>query len=135
MPNGAAGLYLLAFAQEQQGNQVEAFKNYGLALSQDPTLWCAYERMCKLQPQKVESSKLFKENHQAINQMNQYIFPQEEQSPQSSNQRDAANDPPTNLPPQTVKGMQSAKENQRDVVMLSDKDASLIQIEENAKDE
>lgn len=71
VPNGPAGLYLLAHAQEQQGKQKQAVQNYKLALEQDPTLWCAYERLCKIVPNEVEPSKIFKENHAAINCLNQ----------------------------------------------------------------
>lgn len=63
VPNGSAGLYLLAHSQEQQGKQKEAIKNYKLALEGDPTLWCAFERLCKMIPNEIEPSKIFKENH------------------------------------------------------------------------
>jgi len=82
VPNGPAGLYLLAHAQEQQGKQKEAIKNYKLALENDPTFWCAYERLCKIVPNEVEPNKIFKDNHAAINCLNNYIFNVEETSPQ-----------------------------------------------------
>lgn len=68
VPNGPAGLYLLAYAQEQQNKQKDAFKNYKHALEGDPTLWCAYERLCKISPADVNPTSLFKENNYMVNQ-------------------------------------------------------------------
>jgi tetratricopeptide (TPR) repeat protein len=83
VPAGAAGLYLLAHAQECQGKQKEAIKHYKLALERDPTLWCAFERLGKMVPNDVEAQKVFKEQHPAIQSLNQQIVGREEQqSPQ-----------------------------------------------------
>jgi len=110
VPNGPAGLYLLAYAQEQQGNQVDAVKHYNQALIQDPTLWCAYERLCKLQPSQVDPANLFKENHRAINCLNQYIINQDEQSPPTLVQK---NNSAEMLPPQQQQPvpLRASKEN------------------------
>ena len=59
VPNGAAGLYLLGHIRELQSKQKEAVKNYRQALKLDPTLWCAYERLCSLQPDEVDAEKIF----------------------------------------------------------------------------
>ena len=46
VPNGAAGLYLLGHVRELQSKTKEAVKNYRQALKLDPTLWCAFTRLC-----------------------------------------------------------------------------------------
>ena len=51
----------------------EAVEMYKAALNQDPTLWCAFERLCKLQIHTIEPSKVFNENHPNIKKMNQHI--------------------------------------------------------------
>jgi len=48
IPNGAAGLYLLGRIAEAQGRHEDACGTYGAALSHDPFLWCAYERLARL---------------------------------------------------------------------------------------
>ncbi len=47
IPNGAAGLYLLGQILERQGKQRDALDFYRKAVEQDPTLWCAFEKLCK----------------------------------------------------------------------------------------
>lgn len=70
VPNGAAGLYLLGHIREHQSKQKEAAKNYRQALKLDPTLWCAFERLCSLQPDEVEAQKIFSQNHPFIQHLN-----------------------------------------------------------------
>ena len=48
VPNGAAGFYLLGKICEKEVRQKEAYEYYHKAVELDPTLWCAYERLCKL---------------------------------------------------------------------------------------
>lgn len=71
IPNGAAGMYLLAHTMELQGKQKDAIKFFKMALEKDPTLWCAYERLCVLVPMDVKPSEIFKEDHPAILGLNQ----------------------------------------------------------------
>jgi tetratricopeptide (TPR) repeat protein len=66
VPNGAAGLYLLGQIRELLTKRPEAIKAYEKALERDPALWCAYERLCVLQPNNVEPTKYFIEDHEAI---------------------------------------------------------------------
>lgn len=44
------------------------------ALEMDPTLWCAYERLCHIMPKELDGSKYFKEDHPAVQKMNSFIF-------------------------------------------------------------
>ena len=62
VPNGAAGLYLLGQICERQIKRKEAVEYYTKALLLDPTLWCAFERLCKLQ-MNIDPNKIFNENH------------------------------------------------------------------------
>lgn len=39
-------MYLLGYVREMQTKRKDAAKNYIKALEMDPTLWCAYERLC-----------------------------------------------------------------------------------------
>jgi len=48
VPNGAAGFYLLGLVCEKQIKIKDAIEFYTKALELDPTLWCAYEKLCKL---------------------------------------------------------------------------------------
>lgn len=66
-------MYLLGYIREMQTKRKDATKNYIKALEMDPTLWCAYERLCHLQPKDLESAKFFKEDHPVINKMNDFI--------------------------------------------------------------
>lgn len=50
----------------------EAIEFYSKALMMDPTLWCAFERLSKLQ-MNVDPSKIFNENHSSIVRMNAVI--------------------------------------------------------------
>lgn len=70
VPNGAAGLYLLGQVRELQSKQKEAVKNYRQALKLDPTLWCAFERLCALQPEEVDPQKIFSHSHPFIQHLN-----------------------------------------------------------------
>jgi anaphase-promoting complex subunit 3 len=70
VPNGAAGLYLLGQVYEKQMKRREAVELYKQALNQDPTLWCAFERLCRLQINNMDPSKVFNENHPNITKLN-----------------------------------------------------------------
>lgn len=73
VPYGAAGLYLLGQVRELQSKRKEAVKNYRKALELDPTLWCAYERLCVLEPGESAGS-FFTEDHIYIQRMNGEIM-------------------------------------------------------------
>ena len=73
-PNNAAGLYLLGKVRELQSKKKDAIKSYTKALQKDPTLWCAYERLCALQPKELDAAKFFTEDHPVIQRLNGYIF-------------------------------------------------------------
>ena len=48
IPNGAGGYYYLGFVCERQGKTKEASECYQKALQLQPSLWCAFERLCHL---------------------------------------------------------------------------------------
>lgn len=48
VPNGASGYYLLGFVLEKQFKRLPAIECYEKALQLQPTLWCAFERLCKM---------------------------------------------------------------------------------------
>jgi tetratricopeptide (TPR) repeat protein len=72
VPNGAAGVYLLGQICEKQAKRKEAKEYYNRALSMDPTLWSAFERLCKLQAN-IDPMKYFTDNHIAMAKLNDYI--------------------------------------------------------------
>lgn len=65
---GAAGYYLLGTIFEQQARQKEAAKFYSKAVELDPTLWTAFERLCKLNPQALPET-IFRENHPILSEL------------------------------------------------------------------
>lgn len=69
---GAAGYYLLACVAERQAKLKEAIKLYHKALELNPTLWIAFERLCKLD-QQVNHDIIFKDTHSIISSINSAI--------------------------------------------------------------
>jgi len=59
---GAPGCYLLGMTLERLARQRDAIKYYSRAIELDPTLWVAFERLCKLEP-KANYDAIFKEDH------------------------------------------------------------------------
>ena len=74
VPHGASGLYLLGHVRELQSKHKEAIKNYRQALKLDPTLWCAFERLCALTPEEVDATKFFTHNHPFMQQLNSALL-------------------------------------------------------------
>ena len=63
MPNGAAGLYLLGLVYELQSKSVkDAALYYSKCLELDPTMWCAYEKLSKIN-QDLNPGAIFNDNH------------------------------------------------------------------------
>lgn len=69
---GAAGYYLLGSIIEHQARQREASMYYSKAVEMDPTLWVAFEKLCKLEPQ-TRPELVFKENHIFMSVLNSNI--------------------------------------------------------------
>lgn len=61
IPNGAAGFYLLGVVHEKMSRKTDALLAYKKSVDLDPFMWCAYERMCKLDPHKVDINKIYTE--------------------------------------------------------------------------
>lgn len=72
VPNGAAGLYLLGHVAERQSRRKEAIDYYTKALQIDPTMWCAFERLAKLQVQ-IDPVRVFNDQHPSIVKNSQKI--------------------------------------------------------------
>lgn len=72
IPNGASGYYYLGYVCERQIKTKNAIECYKKALSLQPSLWCAFQRLCKLQggPESsdgaVDAHKFFNEKNADI---------------------------------------------------------------------
>jgi len=69
---GAAGYYWLGTIMERKAKHKDAIKCYSKALELDPTLWSAFEKFCKLNPQ-TKPEILFKNDHPLIRFFNNTI--------------------------------------------------------------
>ena len=69
---GAAGYYLLGTVVERKARQKEAVKYYTKALELDPTLWIAFEKLCKLESE-IKPQTMFKDDHPLIASFNSAI--------------------------------------------------------------
>jgi hypothetical protein len=79
IPNGASGYFLLGFILEKQFKKKIAVECYEKALEMQPTLWCAFERLCKMvggphSQNKLDAAKIFQDNNADMNQMNSMIL-------------------------------------------------------------
>lgn len=79
IPHGAPGYYLLGYVLECQYKNEKAAECYERALQLQPTLWCAFERLCRLQGgpaashDRVDAARIFTEHNSDIQQMNGLI--------------------------------------------------------------
>lgn len=79
IPHGAPGYYLLGYVLECQFKNEKAIECYEKALQLQPTLWCAFERLCRLlggptaSKDKVDAARIFTEQNPDILQMNGLI--------------------------------------------------------------
>lgn len=69
---GAAGCYLLGTILERQARHKDAVKFYSKAVELDPTMWVAFEKLCKLEP-RVNSEGMFREEHPVLAGLNAVI--------------------------------------------------------------
>lgn len=61
IPNGSYGLYALAESLERQHKFDEARLFFSQALEQNPTLWKAYEKLCKMGDRNTSPTTIFNE--------------------------------------------------------------------------
>ena len=61
IPNGAAGYYLLGIVCEKLSRKNEAISAFKKSIELDPFMWCSYEKLCKLEPNKIDNNKIFTE--------------------------------------------------------------------------
>jgi len=72
IPHGAPGYYLLGYVLEMQFKNQNAIECYEKALQLQPTLWCAFERLCKLlggpeaSKNRVDAVRIFTDNNSDI---------------------------------------------------------------------
>lgn len=87
IPNGSYGLYLLAQIYERNQKHAEAKEYYAQALELNPSLWIAYEKLCRLGEQ-VLPNKVFNEvkyrNYENIRKPNPTSFLSSVQTRKSS---------------------------------------------------
>ena len=58
---GAAGYYLLGIVCEKLSRKNEAISAFKKSIELDPFMWCSYEKLCKLEPNKIDNNKIFTE--------------------------------------------------------------------------
>ena len=61
IPNGSAGYYLLGIVCEKLSRKNEAISAFKKSIELDPFMWCSYEKLCKLEPNKIDNNKIFTE--------------------------------------------------------------------------
>ena len=61
IPNGASGYYLLGIILEKMSRKPEAISAFKKSIEMDPFMWNAYEKLCKLEPNKLENHKIYSE--------------------------------------------------------------------------
>lgn len=61
---------MLGWVRELLTKRSDAIKAYEKAIEKDPTLWCAFERLCILKPHDVEPIKYFQEEHEMMQKLN-----------------------------------------------------------------
>ncbi len=63
IPKGAAGYYLVGLIKDRKGQKEKAIKYFEEALKQNPTLWCAYEKLVTYKNQ-LKVSEIFPTTYQ-----------------------------------------------------------------------
>lgn len=60
----------MGLIREKSSKGKEAIDYYRRALEREPTLWAAFERLCKLKNDVVDPNVVFNEKHQAMINLN-----------------------------------------------------------------
>jgi len=68
---GAAGYYLLGIISQKQGKQKQALEFFTKAIELDPTLWIAFEKICKL-GSNISPASIFSDSHITQNKTKEY---------------------------------------------------------------
>jgi len=61
VPQGAYGYYLYGNILEKLNRKNDAFQAYKKSLDIDPFMWCSFNKLCKIDPKKIDNNKYFSE--------------------------------------------------------------------------
>ena len=61
VPQGAYGYYLYGNILEKLNRRNDAFQAYKRSLDIDPFMWCSFNKLCKIDPKKIDNSKYYSE--------------------------------------------------------------------------
>ena len=61
VPQGAYGYYLYGNILEKLNRKSDAFQAYKKSLDIDPFMWCSFNKLCKIDPKKIDNNKYFSE--------------------------------------------------------------------------
>ena len=61
VPQGAYGYYLYGNILEKLNRRNDAFQAYKKSLDIDPFMWCSFNKLCKIDPKKIDNNKYFSE--------------------------------------------------------------------------
>ena len=70
IPFGAAGYFLLGIVMEKMERYPEAYNSFKRSLDMDPFMWCSYEKICKLDPTKIDNNRIYTELNPNILEFN-----------------------------------------------------------------
>ena len=69
VPQGAYGYFLYGNILEKLNRKNDAFQAYKKSLDIDPFMWCSFNKLCKIDPKKIDHNKYNK----ALSNLN-YLF-------------------------------------------------------------
>ena len=61
VPQGAYGYFLYGNILEKLNRKNDAFQAYKKSLDIDPFMWCSFNKLCKIDPKKIDNNKYFSE--------------------------------------------------------------------------
>ena len=61
VPQGAYGYYLYGNILEKLNRKNDAFQAYKNSLDIDPFMWCSFNKLCKIDPKKIDNNKYYSE--------------------------------------------------------------------------
>ena len=61
VPQGAYGYFLYGNILEKLNRKNDAFQAYKKSLDIDPFMWCSFNKLCKIDPKKIDHNKYFSE--------------------------------------------------------------------------
>ena len=61
VPQGAYGYYLYGNILEKLNRRNDAFQAYKKSLDIDPFMWCSFNKLCKIDPKKIDNNKYYSE--------------------------------------------------------------------------